>query len=84
MNRNNLINDDGEESGEDSTIKEFRNLTEYDKKKHDAVKEFVLAMKRLEELGVLKAVGKVSEYLYEIVLKLLYLHSLSKMSKLAT
>lgn len=46
MNRNNINGDDDDE---DSTIKEFRNLTEYDKNRHDAVKEFVMAMKRLEE-----------------------------------
>ena len=48
--------------GEGKWATQFRSLTEYDKKRHDSVKAFVDALRRLEELGILKHCGKVSTY----------------------
>ena len=46
--------------GEGKWATQFRSLTEYDKKRHDGVKAFVDALRRLEELGILKHCGMVS------------------------
>ena len=37
---------------------EYKSLTEYDKSRHDEVKAFVDALRRLEERGILKHCGK--------------------------
>ena len=37
--------------------KRFSGLTEYDKKRHDGVKAFVEALRRLEERGIIKHCG---------------------------
>jgi len=37
--------------------KRFYSLTEYDKKRHDGVKAFVEALRRLEERGIIKHCG---------------------------
>jgi hypothetical protein len=39
-------------------------LTEYDKRRHDGVKAFVEALRRLEEKGILKHCGKFIFYIY--------------------
>ena len=36
---------------------QFKNLTEYDKSRHDEVKAFVDALRRLEDRGILKHCG---------------------------
>jgi hypothetical protein len=40
-------------------------LTEYDKRRHDGVKAFVEALRRLEEKGILKHCGKFIFYIYK-------------------
>ncbi len=38
--------------------KRYTSLTEYDKKRHDGVKAFVEALRRLEEKGIFKHCGR--------------------------
>jgi len=49
--------DDVSESAQSDLARQYRTLTEYDKKRHDGVKFFVEALRRLEERGILKPVG---------------------------
>jgi hypothetical protein len=44
----------GEDEEEEFTIREFRQLTEYNNTRHEGITEFVASIKRLEELGIFK------------------------------
>ena len=50
-------------SAQNKWTKRFTQLTEYDKKRHDGVKAFVDALRRLEEKGILKHCGKYTQQL---------------------
>jgi hypothetical protein len=43
--------------------KRFSSLTEYDKKRHDGVKAFVEALRRLEERGIIKHCGIIFTFI---------------------
>ena len=39
---------------------EYRSLTEYNKHKNDQARKFIDAQKRLEEIGLVKSLGKIN------------------------
>jgi hypothetical protein len=42
-----------------SVMGEYRSLTEYNKNKNDAAKRFIEAQKRLEQIEIVKCIGKI-------------------------